>query len=86
MTLTNTGEWIPVTPNRGARSAIVQNPTGNSSIFITQRIGATGVDETDPADCPGIEIAADGNLSCDASSTIWIKGTDTETCNVCFFR
>jgi len=88
MTLTLNGSFQAVTPKsiEGAKSVIVQNPSGNASVYVTQRIEASGLDESDGDDCPGLEIVAGASLSLDASSTFWVKGTAAETANIVFFR
>lgn len=86
MTVTFTGSWQAITPQKGVRSALVQNPTGNDAAFVTQRLTATGVDETDPDDDPGASVVAEGSLSLEASSTFWVKGTAAQTLSITFFR
>lgn len=86
MTITLTGSWQAITPRAGTRSAVIQNPTGNASCYVTQRILADGVDETDAEDDPGLEIVAGGSLSIEASSTFWINGTAADEVTACFFR
>lgn len=86
MTITLTGSWQTITPRAGTRSVVIQNPSGNASCFVTQRILAGGVDETDAEDDPGLEVVAGGSLSIEASSTFWIHGTAADEVNACFFR
>lgn len=86
MTVLLTGSWQPIVPVAGVRSALVQNPTGNSNAFVTQRLGASGTVEASGADCTGVTVAAAATLSLEASSTIWVKGTNTNVLTIVFFR
>lgn len=86
MTVTLTGSWQAIKPLPGTRSVIIQNPTGNQAVFVTQRITADGVDESSGDDCPGIIVAAEANLTCEASDTIWINGTENDQVAMVFFR
>lgn len=87
MTSVQTGSWIKLTPASGTRSVLIQNPTGNASCFVTQRLSVTGTTEAASPDTdPGVTVAADRELSISGDAPFWIKGTNTQSVGVTAFR